>query len=137
MLHNIATLRQVTASIATEPTHLFAPGVATRTRLGHRDPRRNPLGENPFDGAYIYYWLKETPKEHAKLEILDAQGKLIRSFTTEVKKTEDKEEFDADPEVEHIPSEVGMNRFIWDLRYQPPTKIPAAIYDNGQPTGPL
>jgi len=30
-----------------------------------------------------------------------------------------------------------MNRFVWDLRYEPPAKIPAAIYDNGQPTGPL
>jgi len=39
--------------------------------------------------------------------------------------------------VEHIPAEAGLNRFVWDLRYEPPVKIPAAIYDNGQPAGPL
>src|SRR6202007_1283553 len=138
VLDSIAPLRQVTAAVASEPAHLFAPGTVTRTRLGHVQPRRSPIGENPFEGAYIYYWLKEAPKEPAKLEILDGQGKVIRKFTSEVKKkAEDAEEFDRDPEVEHIPAEAGLNRFVWDLRYEPPTKVPAAIYDNGQPAGPL
>src|SRR5216683_963638 len=30
-----------------------------------------------------------------------------------------------------------MNQFTWDLRYEPPRKIPAAIYDEGEPSGPL
>jgi transcription-repair coupling factor (superfamily II helicase) len=138
VLDSIAPLRQVTASVASEPAHLFTPSVATRARIGHREPRRYPVGENPLEGGYIYYWLKEAPKEPAKLEFLDAQGKTIRKFTSEVKKTEEnKEEFDVDPEVEHIPAEAGLNRFVWDLRYEPPVKIPAAIYDNGQPAGPL
>jgi photosystem II stability/assembly factor-like uncharacterized protein len=138
VLDSIAPLRQITAGVANEPAHLFTPSTATRARIGHRDPRRFPVGENPLEGAYIYYWLKEAPKEPAKLEFLDAQGKTIRKFTSEAKKKEeDKEEFDVDPEVEHIPAEAGLNRFVWDLRYEPPTKIPAAIYDNGQPAGPL
>jgi hypothetical protein len=138
VLDNIAPLRQLTAGVANEQAHLFAPGVATRARIGHREPRRFPIGENPLEGTYVYYWLKEAPKEPVKLEFLDAQGKVIRKFTSEVKKkAEDREEFDDDPEVEHIPAEVGLNRFVWDLRYEPPTKIPAAIYDNGQPAGPL
>jgi hypothetical protein len=137
VLDNIAPLRQVTPGIANEAAHLFTSNTATRARIGHRDPRRYPIGENPLEGAYIYFWLKEAPKEPAKLEFLDAQGKTIRKFTSEVKKTEDREEFDSDPEVEHIPAEAGLNRFVWDLRYEPPVKIPAAIYDNGQPAGPL
>ena len=74
-----------------------------------------------------------------KLEFLDAQGKVIRKFTSEVKKkAEDRQEFDdEDAKVEHIPAEAGLNRFVWDLRYEPPVKIPAAIYDNGEPAGPL
>src|SRR5260370_33165622 len=72
------------------------------------------------------------------MEIWDGHGKVIRKITTEVKKKAgDTEEFDRDPEVEHIPAEAGLNRFVWDLRYEPPTKVPAAIYDNGQPAGPL
>jgi photosystem II stability/assembly factor-like uncharacterized protein len=138
VLDSIAPLRQLTAAVASEPAHLFAPATASRSRMGHMQPRRYPIGENPLEGAYIYYWLKEVPKEPAKLEFLDAQGKVIRKFTSEVKKkAEDKDEFDRDPEVEHIPAEAGLNRFVWDLRYEPPAKIPAAIYDSGPPTGPL
>ncbi len=138
VLDSIAPLRQLTAAMASEPAHLFAPGTATRTRMGHMQPRRYPIGENPMEGAYIYYWLKEAPKEPAKLEVLDGQGKVIRKFSSEVKKkAEEKDEFDTDPEVEHIPAEAGMNRFVWDLRYEPPAKIPAAVYDNGKPEGPL
>src|SRR6202035_1937876 len=134
----IAPLRQLTASVASEPAHLFAPGTTTRSRMGHLQPRRYPIGENPMEGAYLYYWLKEVPKEPAKLEFLDSQGTVIRKFTSEVKaKPEDKKEFDNDPEVEHIPAESGLIRFVWDLRYEPPAKIPAAIYDTGQPAGPL
>jgi photosystem II stability/assembly factor-like uncharacterized protein len=138
VLDNIAPLRQLSAALSNEPAHLFAPGTVTRSRMGHVQPRRYAIGENPLDGAYIYYWLKEVPKEPAKLEFLDAQGKVIRKFSSEVKKkAEEKDEFDIDPEVEHIPAEAGLNHFIWDLRYEPPAKIPAAIYDNGQPAGPL
>jgi hypothetical protein len=53
------------------------------------------------------------------------------------KQDEEKEEFDRDPEVNQIPAKAGLNRFVWDLRYEPPAKIPAAIYDNGEPAGPL
>jgi len=40
-------------------------------------------------------------------------------------------------EAEHIPAKAGPNLFVWDLRYEPPVKIPAAIYDEGDPVGPL
>jgi hypothetical protein len=137
VLDSVTPLRQLSSDAVNESAHLFAPGVAMRTRLGHKIPRSAAIGENPFDGAYIYYWLKEVPKEPAKLEFLDAQGKTIRKFTSEVKKAEEKEEFDRDPEVLQIPAKAGLNRFVWDLRYEPPVKIPAAIYDNGEPAGPL
>ena len=37
-------------------------------------------GENPPDGAILHLWLKETPKAKPKLEILDAEGKVVRSL---------------------------------------------------------
>ena len=82
--------------------------------------------------------MKEEPKTPAKLEILDSQGKVIRSYTSEEKKTEEApDEGDQDAEPEHIPAKAGPNLFVWDLRYEPPVKIPAAIYDEGDPVGPL
>jgi photosystem II stability/assembly factor-like uncharacterized protein len=137
VLDSLGPLRQASAAIAGGPAHLFTPDLAYRTRIGHRDPRRYPIGENPPDGAIVYYWLNEAPKEPAKLEFLDAQGKVIRSFSSEQKNKPEETEFEEEPEVEHIPAAAGMNRFAWDLRYEPPVKIPKAIYDNGRPAGPL
>lgn len=139
VLDDLAPLRQVNAAVANEAAHLFAPSTAVRTRLGHFDRRRYPIGENPPDGAVVDYWLKEEPKDPARLELLDAQGKVIRSFNSEKKKTlEAPEEGERDEEAENIPAAAGMNRFVWNLRHENPVKIPAAIYDgNNGPSGPL
>jgi photosystem II stability/assembly factor-like uncharacterized protein len=138
VLDDLSPLRQASASIAAADAHLFTPKTATRTRVGHVSPRRYPIGENPPAGAILYYYLKEEPKEPAKLEFLDAQGKVIRSFTSEEKKKEGAaEEWERDQPEEHIPAKAGLNRFAWDLRYELPAKIPQAIYDAGEPLGPL
>jgi photosystem II stability/assembly factor-like uncharacterized protein len=138
VLDDIGPLRQLTPAISNEPAHLFAPSTAIRTRIGHRERRRYAIAENPPQGAIVYYWLKEKPKEPIKLEVLDEQGKILRSENSVVKKEmEEPTEFDEEPDVTHIPAEAGLNLFVWDLRCQMPMKIPKAIYDNGKPTGPL
>jgi photosystem II stability/assembly factor-like uncharacterized protein len=137
-LDNIDPLRQMNAGNINEDARLFAPSTVLRTRMGHSRRRRHAIGENPASGAPLYYFLKEEPKEPAKLEILDAQGKVIRTFSSEEKKTEEvPDEGEKDEEAEHIPAKAGANLFFWDLRYEPPVKIPAAIYDEGDPVGPL
>jgi photosystem II stability/assembly factor-like uncharacterized protein len=138
MLDDVGPLRQMTAAIAGEDAHLFAPSTVIRTRMGHANRRRYAIGENPPNGAVLSYYLKDAPKEPAKLELLDAQGRAIRTFSSAEKKKEDApEEWERDEEAEHIPVVAGFNRFAWDLRYEAPVKIPAAIYDEGRPTGPL
>src|SRR5713101_2508375 len=138
VLDDLSPLRQANASIAGEDAHLFTPRTTIRTRMGHSRRRRYAIGENPPDGAILYYYLKEEPKEPAKLELLDAQGKVIRAFSSEEKKKEGPaEEWERDEEAEHIPAKAGLNQFTWNLRYESPKKIPAAIYDEGEPTGPL
>jgi photosystem II stability/assembly factor-like uncharacterized protein len=138
VLDDIGPLRQLTAAIASEPAHLFAPSTAIRTRLGHREKRRFAIAENPPQGALLYYWLKEKPKESIKLEVIDDQGKILRTVSSAVKKEADEPtEFDEEPDVTQMPAEAGLNLFVWDLRGQMPLKIPKAIYDNGKPTGPL
>ena len=138
VLGDLSPLRQLTTATPAEEAHLFTPAAAVRTRIGHTSRRRYAVGENPPEGAIIYYQLKEKPKDSAKLEILDTQEKVIRSFSSEKKKTEDApSEWERDEETEHIPADAGLNLFAWDLRYEAPTKIPASIYSNGRPIGPL
>jgi hypothetical protein len=126
------------AGVSNEDARLFGPSTVMRSRVGHNNRRRDSIGENPAFGASLYYHLKEEPNAPAKLEILDSQGKVIRTFTSEEKKTEEApDEGDKDAEPEHIPAKAGPNLFVWDLRYEPPVKIPAAIYDEGEPVGPM
>jgi photosystem II stability/assembly factor-like uncharacterized protein len=137
-LDDIGPLRQLTPGISNEPAHLFAPSTAVRTRLGHREKRRFAIAENPPQGAMLYYWVKEKPKESIKLEVIDGQGKTLRTVSSAVKKeAEEPTEFDEEPDVTQMPAEAGLNLFVWDLRGQMPMKIPKAIYDNGKPAGPL
>ena len=61
---------------------LFKPDPAVRFPGGGGRPQP-PLGQNPPTGALIYYSLKSEPKEKEEvtLEILDAEGKTIRTFS--------------------------------------------------------
>src|SRR5258708_11618730 len=52
---------------------------------GGNKVERNPdAGQNPPNGVIVSYYLKEKPKGEVKLTFLDAQGKEIHSFTSEV-----------------------------------------------------
>ncbi len=140
ILDDIAPLRQADAAIGGSDAHLFQSGPATRTRMGHTNRRRYAIAENPPDGAILYYYLKSEPKDPIKLEILDSAGKVIRAYTSEEKKKDEPEEeaeFEKDDPLDHIPAKAGLNLFAWDLRYEEPVKIPKAVYDEGDPIGPL
>ena len=138
VLDDLSPLRQVSASIAAEDAHLFTPKTAFRTRAGHVEPRHYPIGENPPPGGIFYYYLKEDPKEPVKLDFLDEQGKVVRSYSSAEKRKEDAaEEGERDETIDHIPAKAGLNRFAWDLRYELPAKIPLAIYDSGDLVSPF
>src|SRR5579872_4656591 len=62
ILDDIAPLRQLSAAIAPSDAHLFRPSAAYRIRWNENTdtplPPEEPAGENPPDGASIYYYLK-------------------------------------------------------------------------------
>jgi hypothetical protein len=96
---------------------LFTPAPAYRAHYpassGHPE-----LPEYPVIGARIDYYLAN-PSGEATLEILDATGKVVRSYTSEAR--------GAAPAgrggrrgggaPSSLPKKAGMNRFVWDLRY--------------------
>jgi len=141
ILDGIAPLRQMNAATATDEAHLYQPSKTIRFRgPGFTLPASIPVGANPPAGAVITYSLKSAPKEQITLEILDAGGKLVRKYSS--KKTAegaspDEEEFGISRPGEELPVEVGMNRFVWDLHFEPPTKVPGAVGWGGRPEGPL
>src|SRR5207302_548636 len=97
-------------------------------------------GRNPPEGVLIHYWLRDSVKpETVKLTIVDATGNEIRSFSGKRDRTP-AEEPPGEGEVQQVtgaeevsepepsdgpwaPTVVGMNRFIWDGRYEKPVKL--------------
>ncbi len=106
ILDRIASLRQLEPSISTSALHLFKPDAAVRS----------------FRPAVLDYYLQKEAKT-VTIDILDASGKVVRSFTgsdEEEKKAKKAEEDDSDfgpPKAPPPARKAGTNRFTWDLRY--------------------
>ncbi|MGI9103560.1 MAG: VPS10 domain-containing protein [Terriglobales bacterium] len=140
ILDDITPLRQLSAQTAGLQAILYKPEPALRLHYPDQIDRRGPVGENPPKGAMIDYYFAAKPKEEVTLDFFDAQGKLVRHMSSVEKKTagaQPPEWPDLEVPKETIPAEAGMNRFPWDLRYEPPVKIPGAFYPGNGPLGPL
>ena len=84
ILDDLSPLRQVSAEMTNGNAYLFKPATAVRARWdNHPDTPLSadlPAGENPPDGAIIYYYLKSPPKS-ITLEIRDEHGDVVRRFS--------------------------------------------------------
>lgn len=74
-------------------------------------------GVNPSTGVVIYYQLPELKtNEQVSLEIKDAEGNPVRTFTSKTDSTYKK--YVGGPAAEPVLStSKGLNRFVWDMRY--------------------
>jgi hypothetical protein len=128
ILDDIAPLRQLTDEIKAEPVQLFQPSAAMRIRAStHGDtplPPEEPAGENPPPGAIFYYYLKSPAQGEVKLEVLDAKGQVVRTYSSKDQpfKPPTPPAFPMywfKPE-EPLSVAPGMHRFLWDVRYSAP-----------------
>jgi photosystem II stability/assembly factor-like uncharacterized protein len=128
---------------AAAETKLFKPKESYRMPGGGGFPlsATATVGRNPANGVVIHYSLKSKPASEIELEFLDASGKSIRKFTERVRK-----EGEARPAAEGqgfgggaappVPMDVGLNRFIWDMRYSDAVRFPGMILWAGETRGP-
>jgi hypothetical protein len=140
-LDDIAPLRQLDEKTLNADVYLYQPAAAYRFRGPGFVIPGGPqgVGANPPAGASLDYVLKSAPRDELTLEILDGQGRSVRSFSSrKTEATEPPSEFPGLPSAaEQLPAEVGLNRFVWDLRYAPPGRVPGAIFWGGRPVGAL
>jgi photosystem II stability/assembly factor-like uncharacterized protein len=141
ILDDVTPLRQIDGSAPPPEARLYRPQAAYRLHFPEDVNRRRPVGDNPANGAIIDYFLKAkpAPDQEITLEILDAQGKVLRKFSNHKKeKFEQPAEWpDREEAVELLPDAPGMNRFAWDLRVEDPVQIPGAFYADNGPKGPV
>jgi len=144
ILDDVTPLRQAAEAAAASSAYLFKPATGIRVRFGTNDPTPWPpellAGENPPPGAIVDYYLPAAVGE-VKLEFLDAQGKVIRSYSSSdpVRHPDPATDpvaynkvceqtptaadcnlplyWPAPPQV--LKTTAGMHRFTWDMHYNP------------------
>ena len=118
VLDDINVLRQATGDITSQPLHIFQP----------TDPLRG------LDTSVAFDYYLGSDAEEVKIEVLDAQGAVLRSFTGTPKKEEPPAQgggFGFRPPTVAVSK--GMNRFSWDLRQDGAVVFPGMIMWAAQP----
>lgn len=95
ILDDVTPLHQLTPNATQPRAFLFQPRGTYRSAAFREPPNR----------ALIFYEFAETPSRPVTLEVLDGEGRVIRSYSSG---TEGEDS---------LPAQAGMNRFVWDLRY--------------------
>jgi len=157
ILDDVTPLRQQAAAQASSTAYLYKPETAVRVRFATNDPTpwppELPAGENPPPGGIIDYYLAHDAGGPVSVEILNATGKVVRSYSsTEPIRS-------PDPAVQPalynqvcqqtpnaadcglplywpapqmiVGTSAGMHRIWWDLHYDPIT--PGARADGAVP----
>ncbi len=128
---------------------LVPPAPAVRLRANENKdtplPIEEPTTPDPPAGAVIDYYLPASPGTPVALDVVDAEGRVIRSFRSDrVPERTNAEQYFTDEWLEPLaalPAHAGHDRFVWDLRYPRPPAIQydysiAAVPDVGSPALP-
>ncbi len=86
-------------------------------------------GVNPANGIVVYYNLPALKKnDHITMEIKDASGKTIRTFSSKADSTYKR--FAGGPQPDSLlPKHKGLNRFVWNMRYPIMPGVPTAYIE--------
>ncbi len=147
ILDDMTPLRQAAQTQGAHVAYLFKPAPAVRIRFATNDatpwPPELPAGENPPPGAILDYYLAADAAGPVKLEILDAAGKVVRSYSSDDPRLTPDPSLDSEaynrlcqenPTATHcglplywpappmvVSTRAGMHRFSWDMHYNPIT----------------
>ncbi|HXH09306.1 MAG TPA: glycosyl hydrolase [Alphaproteobacteria bacterium] len=119
--------------------YMLAQGVPatyyeTQTPAGETVRTFIDAGKNPPDGVIVTYYLGQAPEGEVTLSILDAGGQLIKRFSSQAANNQPSAKASKDPRVS---TDVGLNRFLWNLRYPDARRVPGDATTERSLTGPL
>src|SRR5437588_3186984 len=139
ILTDFTPLRQIDPGTARPEALLYNPQKAVRLYYPDAVDLRPPVGENPPAGAIIDYYLAGKPQAEVTIDILDSKGQRVRHVSSKAGKTAEQppEWPDQIVPTRTIPAAAGMNRYVWNLRYDDPVQIPDAFYPGEPPRGPI
>ena len=143
ILDNVTSLHQLSSQSSTSEVHLFKPRDGYRTRVAP-----NNLG------PVIEYYLPQAPAGSVIIEVLDSKGVLVNSYNSEAPQLGAPRSTrgagmpgvggagpESQPEDPDAPTsrrfggppprpgkQIGINRFVWDLRHQAGVTLPPGQY---------
>jgi photosystem II stability/assembly factor-like uncharacterized protein len=134
ILDDLRPVRLTTPEVTSAAVHVFPVADAIAWRYADT-PKLKGNAANPPRGASFYYALATKPEGEVTLEITDASGRLVRRLSS-VLPPPDGVDDDPKPDPEKkpdLPTEAGVNRAVWDLRWHGARKIRAGKIDLGDP----
>ncbi len=128
MIDDLTPLHQLKAELKDQVAYLFQPMPSYRME-GRGGFESRTAGTNHPGGVMIHYYLKEEPAKETEIRFtfFEEDGDSIRSFSSTNPKFE---RYFAD-------LESGINRFRWDMEYEPATVFPGMILWWGKTDGPI
>jgi photosystem II stability/assembly factor-like uncharacterized protein len=152
ILDDLTPLRQINEKIAKSNVYLFRPATAIRLRNDMNQdtplPPEMPAGDNPPTGAILDYYFKTAQPGDVSIAVYDQKGQLVRQLSSKPEAVRTEEP----PPVPNywvyhptpLPTNAGMNRYVWDLRYAAPDALQhtypiSALYErtHAEPQGPF
>ncbi len=89
ILDDVTPLREMNPQIASSDAHLFAPATAIRVRWDNYEdtpfPVETPAGQNPPDGAILYYFLKNAANTPLTMTIYDDKNVEVAKYSSDPK----------------------------------------------------
>ena len=125
LIDDLTPLQQLSTEMAAKETILYQPMPTYRMAgSSRRDPKLE--GENHPNGVMIHFFIKklETTAE-VKIDILENDGEVIRSFSNKAKER-----------LNQITVKAGGGRFVWDMRYPGYKTFPGMVFYGSPNQGP-
>ncbi len=110
IIDDLTVLHQLSDETAKSAAYLYKPMPSYRMGAGYGYGRPSKTeGQNHPGGVMVHFFLNEKPADsiEVKLDFLEANGTLIRSFSSKSKESNSKL-----PELKN-----GGNLFVWNMRY--------------------
>lgn len=119
IMDDITPLRHLAATRGADAV-LFPPRDAYRVTKGGAGGLSELSPEPAPAGATLHFFLASAPDGEVRLEVVDAQGVVAATFTTDSASAEA-------PGAARLEAEPGLNRVVWDLFYPGPEFPESAV----------
>ena len=124
MIDDLGPVRQMNDQVLAKTHHLYAPKPAFRMAQSGRRVNTKIEGTNHPNGALLNFFI-EDEKADVRIEILEADGSLIQSYSNQSKERSSK-----------LQVKAGGNKFVWNLRYPGFLAFPGMVLYSSPNLGP-